>query len=146
MTLEEIIDEWVLDSDGFDITDLSEEAHKGIKFHAKYGRYKALESVLLRNMKIAYQKLKAEKEEFLQNPSQEVIKAKGWKVPARGRILKADIATHLGSDPEMIKMELSLGKQEEKVEFLKDILKQLNQRSYTIRNILDDRKFLNGGG
>lgn len=144
MTLEEIINEWVSDSDGFDVTDLSEESHKGIKFHAKYARYKSLESIVLRTMKIAYQKLKAEKEEFFQNPSQEIIREKGWKVPPRGRILKADITTHLGSDPDMIKMEIALAKQEEKVELLKDILKQLNQRSYTIRNILDDRKFLNG--
>ena len=139
------MDEWSSDSDGFDMTDLSEEALKSIRFHAKYARYKGLESLSLRNMKIAYQKLKAEKEEFLQNPTQEIIKAKGWKVPPRGRILKADIATHLGSDPEMIKMELSIGMQEEKVELLKDILKQLNQRSYTIRNMIDDRKFNNGG-
>lgn len=145
MTLEELISEWIEDSEKFNIADLSEESHKSIMMHAKYARYKSLESVSLRNMKIAYQKMKADKEDFLFNPTKEVMQEKGWKIPARGRILKTEIQSVLAGDPDLIKMELNMVKQEEKVELLKDILKQLNQRSYTIRNILDDRKFMNGG-
>lgn len=145
MTLEEIASEWIEDSGSFDPTDLTEESIKSIRWHAKYADYRSREAKALKNLRASYQKLRAEKEEFLQNPTQELIKERGWKVPPRGRILKSDLTTYLNSDADLVKMELAIGVQEEKIELLKEILKQLNQRSYTIRNILDDRKYMNGG-
>lgn len=145
MTLEEISAEWHHDSHSFDRTDLTEESIKAIRWHAKYSEYRGREAKALKTLQASYMRLRAEKEEFLQNPTQELIKERGWKVPPRGRILKSDLATYLNSDPELNKLELAIGIQEEKLETLKEILKQLNQRSYTIRNIIDDRKYMNGG-
>lgn len=145
MTLDEILSEWTEDCGNFNPSDLSEEQTKAIKLHAKYTRFRALEGTDLRSLKIAYQKLRAEKEDFVQNPTVEVMKEKGWVIPPKGKITKLELATYLSKDSDLIKCELAIGRQEEKVEALKEIIRQINQRTYSIRNILEDRKFNNGG-
>jgi hypothetical protein len=145
MKLEEIAEEWSADCASFNPLDLFEEQHKAIRQLAKYVKYKSIESAALRAKRTVYAKLRADKEDFLQNPTVEVMKEKGWQVPPKGRLLKADIANYLAKDKEIVQAELAIGVQEEKVELLKEILKQLNNRSYSIRNMLDDRKYMSGG-
>lgn len=145
MTLEEIATEWTTDCENFNHLDWTQASLDSIKQAGKYARYKSMEAKNLRQLKIAYSKLRAEKEDFLMNPTIEVVREKGWEVPSKGRILKTELPTFLAKDPELVKLELAIGSQDEKVELLKEILKQLNGRSFTIRNMIEDRKYKNGG-
>ena len=145
MRLEEIAEEWNADCSNFNHLDWTQASLDSIKQSSKYARYKSMEAKDLRSLRVAYAKLRAEKEDFLFNPTSEVVKEKGWQIPPKGRVLKTELNTFLAKDPDLVKMELAIGIQEEKVELLKEILKQLNGRSYTIRNMIEDRKYKNGG-
>jgi hypothetical protein len=72
------------------------------------------------------------------------MQEKNWKIPERGKILKSDIESFLDIDPEILDLELKIGVQQEKVEYLKSILQSINGRSFVIKNFIEERKWLQG--
>lgn len=123
---------------------LTEETVRIAKLHAKYSRIYVAEKIVLRKYQADYKVLKLEKEEFLINPTEEKIKS-GWKIPAQGRLLKNEVSRYLEGDSDLVSSELKIGVQHEKVDLLKSILDQIHVRGYQIKNILEDRRFMNGG-
>ena len=134
--------EWSVDCK-IDVLDLTEASRVSPYLHAKYYPIYSKARRKLFKMKIAYKKLKAEKHEFLNNPDQERINA-GWKYPDR-MVLKNEIPNFIDSDAALLTLELNIGEQDLLVDFLQDILKQIANRNWIIRNILEDRKFMSGG-
>jgi hypothetical protein len=144
MTLEQMLNEWKKDSI-VDRTDLGEEALKIISLHAKYMEIYKHEKLKYVQMQQSYYKLKKNKHEFYSmGPSKETEEL-GWTMPARGVILKADVQMYMDADDDIITATLRLALQEEKVELLKDIIKELNQRRWSIRAALDFLKWTSGG-
>ena len=143
MKIEEIEENWVIDSK-IDDTNLSASGAKIGILHAKYSSIYWREKLLLIKFKAEYKELKLEKYEFLTNPTEEKFKL-GWELPSKGRILKQEVQTYLDGDKDLIKFELKIGVQEEKVAYVKSILDSLNGRNYIISNIIADRKFMSGG-
>jgi len=143
MKIEQIEQLWSDDST-INTTDLTKETIKIPQLHAKYYAIYVKQRLLLVKLKAAYKQLKLEKYEFLINPTEEKVKA-GWKIPAQGKLLKNEVAQYLEGDQQLIEMELKIGIQEEKVGYLKSIIDSINTRNFLIKNILDDRKFMNGG-
>jgi hypothetical protein len=89
--------------------------------------------------------LKREKLEFyIDGPTQEQLD-KGWKLPAKGRILKADVNNYLDSDKDIITMNLKLAYQMEKLELLESIIKTISNRGFQVRAAIDWAKFQTGG-
>lgn len=113
--------------------------------HAKYYKIFIRERILLRKITAEYKKTKLAKTEFLQNPNQEDIEQFGWKVPERGKILRSEVPAYLDGDEDLLELELKMGVQEEKVEFLKSIIDSITKRGFLIKNILDEKRFMNGG-
>ena len=68
----------------------------------------------------------------------------GWE-PFQLNILKKDIDIYLNSDKELSMIHDRISYQEVKLEFLEEILKELNNRHWKIRNAIEWRKFTSGG-
>lgn len=143
MTFEELQDEWDKDST-LNSTNIGEESIKTPKLHAKYLRIYSKEKMKLISFQHRYKILRGEKKEFFINPTKEVMQEKNWKMPERGKILKSDIESFLDIDPEILELELKIGVQQEKVEYLKSILQSINGRSFVIKNFIEERKWLQG--
>ena len=99
----------------------------------------------MKDLKGIQVKLKLEKYEFYSQGPNEESKAKGWKFPAKGMILKSDIGMYLDADEDIIKLSLKIGLQQEKIELLESIIKSFNSRGYNIRATIDWIKWTNGG-
>jgi hypothetical protein len=69
---------------------------------------------------------------------------KGWKLPPRGAILKAEVNNYIDADPDIIKASLKIGLQQEKIQFLEDIIKSLVNRGFQIKSAIDWEKFKTG--
>lgn len=144
MKTEEIFELWEKDSH-IDKTALDDESLKIPKLHHKYYQILMGERVRLRNFENEMRSLKLEKYEFFTQGHNEETKSKGWRLPPKGMILKADIPMYMEADKEIIDLSLKIGIQQEKLELLESIIKTLNNRGYNIRAAIDFIKFTNGG-
>lgn len=144
MLIEDIIAEWDIDCK-IDRTDLGGEQQKIPKLHNKYYKFLVPEKLKLRRFEAKMKELKLEKYEFYtQGPTEETIK-KGWKLPPKGMILKADIPMYMEADKDIIELSLKIGYQQEVVEFLDSILKSFTNRGYNTRSAIDWERFIAGG-
>lgn len=142
MKLEEIQEFWEKDS-VIDFTDLFSESLKIPQLHSKYYNILLAEKKTLSFAFKKYKELKHDKSEFLINPNPEDVKERGWKPPHR-TIIKSELPQFLEGDKEILELELQIGLQQEKVEFLKSIIQSFSSRGYLIKNAIEDRKFMHG--
>jgi len=143
MKIEDISGLWDEDSKT-DITDLSNESIKLAKLHNKYYQIFYKERLLLRKYESEYKQLRLEKYEFYtQGPNKESIE-KGWKLPAKGMILKSDIPMYIEADQDIINLSLKIGLQQEKVDYLDSIIKFLVPKGFHIKAAIEFEKFKNG--
>ena len=89
-------------------------------------------------------KLKLEKYEFFTQGPNEDTQKKGWKLPAKGIILKTDIPMYMDADDDIIRVSLRIGAQQEKIELLESIIKTIMNRGYNLKVVLEWQKFING--
>lgn len=143
MKLEEIFVNWKEDSN-IDKTELGDEAIRIPKLHNKYYQMYVHERLLLRQYESEMKKLKLDKYEFYSQGPNEKTEKKGWKLPAKGIILKTDIPMYMDADDDIIKLSLKIGVQQEKTEMLDSIIKSLSNRGYNIKAAIDWQKFING--
>ena len=140
MKLEDIHNMWSEDCD-VDRTELGEESLKLPKVHSKYLRVFSEERLTLK-------KLEEERKEFVKLKydyyrgflSEEDLKANGW-VPFQLNVLKTDVPMYIEADQEMIKINLKLALQQEKVSTLEAIIKSISNRGFLIKNAIEFEKF-----
>lgn len=144
MKIQDIIEQWQEDA-VLDPLDIIGGNARIPMMHAKYSRLYVFERLQLRKMEAEYRVFKLHKQEFLINPNQEDIDTHGWQVPERGKILKQDIDRFIDGDRDLIKKELDVGLQQEKVDFLKSILQSINARTFLYKNIIEEKRFQAGG-
>lgn len=144
MKLEEIQNLYAEDVE-IEPTDLSSESLKIPKLQLKYHRIYSQENMILKKLETEMKILKRDKFEFFVDGPSHESKAKGWKFPAKGRIIKSDASMYIDADQDVIQLNLKIALQREKVDFLDAILKQLNNRGYNIKTALDFIKYTNGG-
>ena len=83
--------------------------------------------------------------EFYQDgPTQEQLE-KGWKLPAKGRILKSDVANYVDSDSDIIALNLKLAYQQEKVNAFESIIKTISNMGFHIKSYIEWERFKVGG-
>ena len=143
MKIDEILDLWKEDSK-IDHTEIGDEAIKVAKLHHKYYQILSNERLLYKRYEADMKKLKLEKYEFLTQGPNEETHAKGWKLPAKGLILKADIPMYMDADQDIINLSLKMGMQLEKIDLLESVIKSIMNRGYNLKLILDWEKFKNG--
>lgn len=143
MKIEEIMDLWQEDVN-IDRTELGDAALDIPKLHHKYYKLFVHERMILRKYEAEMKTLKLDKYEFFtQGPSEET-KDKGWRLPAKGLILKSDIPTYMDADSDIINLNLKIGLQQEKVDFLDSVIKTIINRNFIIKNAIEWQKFTMG--
>lgn len=143
MKLEDILELWEADSK-IDRTELGDEALLIPKLHHKYYQIYVKERITLRKFEAEMKQLKLDKYEFLTQGPNEDNKDKGWRLPAKGMILKGDIPMYLDADDDIVNLSLKIGIQQEKIEFLDSIIKSIMNRGYLVKTALDWQRFTMG--
>jgi Recombination, repair and ssDNA binding protein UvsY len=140
MKLDDILNEWAEDCN-MDRTELGEEALKIPKLHSKYLRYFSEERLLLRRMEEERKDLVMTKHDYYRGIlPEEDLKANGWE-PFRLSVLKSEVHTYIDADQDIIKSNLKLAMQQEKVDTLESIIKSISNRGYLIKSAIDYEKF-----
>lgn len=140
MTLEEIFELWEKDS-GINPSDLGNAALDLAKLHHKYYSIFSRERLLLKKLENEMKRLKLDKQEFyVDGPTEEQMEL-GWKLPPKGRILKSDVANYLDADDDIIKLNLKIAYQQEKINALESIIKMIQNRGFHIKSAIDFERF-----
>jgi len=145
MKLEEIHAEWSKDSK-INPLDLANESLNTPKLHGKYLQILSGERLKLKKLREEKKSLSLTKTEyFLGRLSKDELNQLGWE-PFYLKLLKQDVPTYLEADKEIVRLNLTIGMQEEKVDVLQDIIKTIGNRGFQIKNYIDWKKFENGLG
>lgn len=143
MTLSEIRDQWIKDSE-IDITQLDYASLIISKLHQKYWDLLISERLLLKKKELDHKNLIRAKFEYYRGKlSDEEMKELGWK-PIQLRVVKDELPVYIDGDRDVISSLLNVAAQDEKVEYLKDILKMIHSRGYQIKNAIDFLRFQAG--
>lgn len=145
MKLEEIHEHWSKDS-RINTTDIAGESVNTPKLHGKYLHILSAERMKLRQLREHKKELTRVKTDYYMGRlDHDEMKTRGWE-PFAMRLLKNDVPTYLDGDQDMIKVNLQIGVQEEKVEVLESIIKIISNRGFSIKSYIDWKKFENGLG
>lgn len=144
MNIDDILNLWQ-DDVKIDKTELGDEALNIPKLHHKYYQIFVKEKLILRKYESEFKQLKLDKYEFLTQGPNEETKDKGWRLPAKGMILKGDIPLYLDADDDIVNLSLKIGLQQEKIELLDSIIKSIMNRNFVIKNAIDWNRFTMGG-
>ena len=140
MKLDEILDMWSLDCD-IDRTELGQEALRIPKLHSKYLRHYTEERLILRKLEEEKRELIKMKHDYYRGiMPEEDLKANGWE-PFQLNVLKSDVPMHIDADQDVIKINLRMAMQSEKVDALESIIKSISNRGYLIKSAVDYEKF-----
>jgi hypothetical protein len=143
MKLDEILDLWAEDCN-MDRTELGEEALKIPKLHSKYLRTFTEERLLLRKLEAERKELVLLKSDYYRGIlPEEDLKSNGWE-PFRLSVIKSDVPTYIEADQDIIKLNLRIAMQQEKVDALEAIIKSISNRGYLIKSAIDYEKFKMG--
>ena len=143
MTLDDIRKEIERDV-RLDETALDIESLKIPQLHSKYLNFLMDERLSWAKITSDYDTtLRIKWEYYTGKMSQEQLTAHGWE-PFALRVLRNDLDLYLNSDADISKARQRVVYQKEKISLLEEIVKELNNRHWKIRNAIDWRKFVNG--
>lgn len=143
MDIETLYNEWAKDGE-IDQVNISKTTADIPKLHNKYFRWYVEEGLKLKKLKAEYKILYKLKGEYYRGElDDEELKQHGWK-PQSLKILRADVPTYLEADVDVVKLSLKIGLQEEIVAYLESIIKQISNRNFLMKTIVDWEKFRTG--
>ena len=143
MKLEEIFELWEKDS-VVDKTNLGDESLKISELHFKYYKIFIDEKIRLKKYEADMKVLRLDKYDFYVNGHNDDTIKKGWIQPAIGRILRNDVQMYLDADPDIIRLNLKIGIQDEKISLLESIIRTVSNRNFVIKNSIEYEKFKMG--
>ena len=131
MQLDDLFDLWKKDSE-IDRSELGEASAKIPQLHYKYYKLYSQERLKLRKLEADYKVLYKNKWSYFQGiMSEEDLDERGWE-PNPLKILKSDLNTYIDSDTDIIKQTSKMDYQKEKINFLENIIKSINNRMYSM--------------
>lgn len=128
-----------------DETNLVREAARIPMLHSKY--YKFYHRTALKAVKLRYELKEMEgiKNDYYSGLlDQEELKKRGWLPFGKG-LIKSAVDRKIETDPDITKLSLMIEYQSSIAKFLEDVVKQINNRNFIIRNMVDMIKFQAGG-
>ena len=143
MKTDELINEWARDCK-IDSTELGKESLVIPQLHSKYLNEFYLARTLYNKLSSDYKKLyKLKQQYYLGILSEEELTEYGWD-PQPLKILKSDIPTYIESDQDVIEIQSKIKATEDKIDFIENIIRTLNNRGYLIKNAIEWEKFKMG--
>lgn len=140
--VEKILDEWVIDAK-MDSTEPGEEIMRVSILHAKYIRYLVKYNSLMKSARLELAKLRKFKTDYYSGRlSEEELRLSNLK--AFRFVLKGEITTYLDADDDIQALQRKIIAYEETSGLCTSILKQLEQRSYSLKTYCDWQKLQAG--
>jgi len=140
MTYEEIAEEWGKDGK-IDLLNLENASYNIPILHNKYYKLYVEEDLKALQLRKQYSLLKKLKMEYYSGQLDDIeLKDQGWE-PFRLRVLRQDIPDYLESDKDLIDLSLRIGMRERNAAYLKSIISEISNMRWSIRNIIEHRKF-----
>ena len=122
-------------------TELDLESLKTPQLHNKYLKHLTKFKLLLTRSQDDFNKIKKDKWEYYTGKADPAV----YQLkPFNLKILKADVQQYIESDEEWIKANQKVKYLETIVDFLDRTLRQISNRTFTIKNAIDWRKFTSG--
>jgi hypothetical protein len=127
-----------------DQTQLDQESARTPQIHNKYLLFFMEEKLSLSRMTSELDILRKKKWLYFSGKmTQEELDKEGWD-QFDLHILKQDVDRLIDADDQTIKQRLKVDYQREKVNYLENVIKIINNRQWNIRSIIDWAKFTNG--
>jgi hypothetical protein len=143
MTLDQLMEEWRKDSP-VDSTELAVESLRIPELHSKYLKIYFEERRKLKALEFQTKELFLKKYEYYNGKlSIEELDELKWE-PFQKRLMKNEVDMYLNSDKDIIANNIRIVNQQEKLDFLQEVIKNLNQRNFQIKNAIEWRKFTQG--
>ena len=117
---------------------LDTESLKNQEIKAKYLDHKSRYELLLFKAKGDYKRMYREKWEYYGGKSDAKIYA---TKPFDLKVLKTDLAVYISSDEEIIDAENKVGYLETVVDYIKGVIKSVDNRGWDIKNAIEWKKF-----
>ena len=117
---------------------LDTESLKNQEIKATYLDHKTRYELLLYRAKGDYKRLYREKWEYYGGKADAKIYA---SKPFDLKVLKTDLAVYITSDEEIINAENKIGYLETVVDYIKGVIKSVDNRGWDIKNAIEWRKF-----
>ena len=140
--LNELLEMWRQDAD-IDRTEPGKALLDIPKLHSKYLNILSKHRLLAKESQFKYNKTKKLKWEYYTGKlDDDQLKENGWEpFPF---ILKSDISTYLDSDEDMNRVIAQKALNEEMVDSCNAILKELNNRTWQLRDFISWERFIQG--
>jgi hypothetical protein len=143
MTLDQMMEEWRLDAT-VDSTELGIASLKIPELHSKFLKIYFDERRKLKALEFQSKDLSLKKYEYYNGKlSQEELDELNWE-PFVKRLMKNEVDMYLDSDKDIIQNNVRIINQKEKLAFLEEVIKNLNQRNFQIKNAIEWKKFTQG--
>lgn len=143
MTLDDYLHEWQNDAD-MDLSALDEAARNVPLLHAKWWKYYSHERLRYRKIDSDYKLLYRRKWEYFLGKMDDAERIElGWE-PQPLKILSQNVAIYMEGDNDIQDLMKKKAYLEEVLKFLEDVLKQIHQRNYHVKNCIDFLRFKNG--
>lgn len=143
MNLNEILDEWKIDSK-IDPISIDETSRKTPELHAKYLTLLSQTKLKLKQTEFKQKELMKQKWLWYNGKlSQDEIISLGWDPdPFNGlKILKGEMEHYIEADPELQESEARIEYLKTTIDTLKEIVDNIKWRHQTIKNIIENKKF-----
>jgi len=140
--LDELLEMWRQDSD-IDRTEPGKALLEIPKLHSKYLNILSKHRLLAKESEFKYNKMKKLKWEYYTGKlDDDTLKKHGWE--PFSLLLKSDISLYLESDEDMNRFLASRVMHDEIVDVCTSILKELNSRTFQLRDFIAWERFIQG--
>jgi hypothetical protein len=144
ITLKELQDSWAVDCK-IDELSLGKESTRTPELHLKYLNHMSDVRLHLRRSQAALYKLRKVKTSYFRGElSREELVALGWDQWLGPKPLKSDMNEMLDSDDDVIEQTNKVEYIATVGDFLERVLRNLNSRTWDIKNSIEWTKFTNG--
>ena len=136
-TLQEQVDKDLKIND----TELDLESLKTPQLHNKYMKHYTKFKLMLTRAETDYSQVQRQKWEYYTGKADASVYA---EKPFDLKVLRTDVDKYIESDEEMIKAKQKVEYLQAVVDYLDKTLRQITNRTFTIKNAIDWRKFTSG--
>lgn len=143
--IDDLTEEWAKDSK-IDETEPSRELLRISSLHAKYLRILTHHNLVVKKLASDYTNLKKIKWEYYSGDlnNEEDLQKYGFE-PLFKKIIRQDIPVYLDSDNDLNKILNKKVLHQEIVDVCSSILKELNNRTWQLRSVIEWERFTSGG-